>query len=174
MDLHVKDQSTKDRYRQVEEQFQSWNMFGPPDSGHGKTRGISFITISRQYGCAGFRIGDKLAEILNTDENPIPWAVYDKKLVDMVCENPQLEPNSCHFSRSPEGKSDRRVYQGDIHRRTIIAENFQKNRIGNLLAGSTRQGDSNRPGGRDSNIQPLPWPSRANSRSARLASDAGS
>ena len=90
MDLHVKNQTTKDRYHQVEEQFQSWNMFSPHDSGHDKTRGVRFITISRQYGCAGFRIGDKLAEILNTDENPIPWAVYDKKLVDMVCENNNL------------------------------------------------------------------------------------
>jgi len=44
-----------------------------------------FITISREYGCQGFDVGDLLAEELNKIGKPqLPWAVYDKELLDKV------------------------------------------------------------------------------------------
>jgi cytidylate kinase len=44
-----------------------------------------FITISREYGCGGYEVGEKLVEIINKELNPeLPWAAYDKKLLDQV------------------------------------------------------------------------------------------
>jgi len=44
-----------------------------------------FITISREYGCGGYEVGERLVEILNKELNPeLPWAAYDKKLLDQV------------------------------------------------------------------------------------------
>ncbi|HLA41344.1 MAG TPA: cytidylate kinase-like family protein, partial [Candidatus Glassbacteria bacterium] len=51
-----------------------------------------FITISREYGCAGFRIADRLASALNekiTGDEPL-WTVYDRKLVEVVCADHKL------------------------------------------------------------------------------------
>jgi len=93
MDIKVRDLSRKDRFKQVEEQFRSWEVSGI-SAGEKEERGIRFVTISREYGCAGFRIGDALATALNSrleDTEPqTPWAVYDRKLVDMICEDHKL------------------------------------------------------------------------------------
>lgn len=44
-----------------------------------------FITISREYGCAGFSLGELLAVELNkTYEDSLPWAVYDKRLLEKI------------------------------------------------------------------------------------------
>ncbi len=46
---------------------------------------LPFITISREYGCGGYEVGRKIAEILNSDENiELPWAAYDKKILNDV------------------------------------------------------------------------------------------
>ena len=91
-DLKVRGLSTKDRLSQVEDQFKFWQSSGVktgPAAPKGQTR---FITISREYGCAGFRIADSLAEILNDQPSPgqPPWTVYDHKLIDTVCQDHNL------------------------------------------------------------------------------------
>ena len=90
-DLKPRGLSTKDRLSQVEEQFKFWQSAGRSELAAPKGQ-IKFITISREYGCAGFRIADKLAEILN--QQPLaglpPWTVYDHKLIDTVCQDHNL------------------------------------------------------------------------------------
>lgn len=91
-DIRVKELSIKDRLMQVEEQFRIWEAAGDKVAEEKTREEIRFITISRYYGCAGFRIGDRLAAALNTrqQEGLPPWTVYDHKLVDMVCQNHKL------------------------------------------------------------------------------------
>lgn len=44
-----------------------------------------FITISREYGCAGFPLGELLAvEFNKSNEDSLPWAVYDKRLLEKI------------------------------------------------------------------------------------------
>ena len=44
-----------------------------------------FVTISREYGCAGFSLGELLANTLNgPGEKPVPWAVYDRLLLEKI------------------------------------------------------------------------------------------
>ena len=91
-DIRVKELSTKDRVKQVEEQFRIWEVTGDKEAEEKTREEIRFITISRDYGCAGFRIGDNLATVLNSrqQEGLPPWTVYDHKLVDLVCQDHNL------------------------------------------------------------------------------------
>ena len=50
-----------------------------------KVNKLPFITISREYGCYGYQVALKLAEILNTEYKPEPlWAAYDRKLLEKL------------------------------------------------------------------------------------------
>jgi len=91
-DIQVKELSIKDRLMQVEEQFRIWEATGDKEAEKKTGEEIRFITISRDYGCAGFRIGDRLAALLNSTQNEElpPWTVYDRKLIDLVCQNHKL------------------------------------------------------------------------------------
>jgi len=93
MDIRIRDISKKDRLKQVEEQFRSWEVSGTAAAAEKAEEEISFVTVSREYGCAGFRIGNALATALNAElRGPAqtPWAVYDRKLVDMICKDHKL------------------------------------------------------------------------------------
>lgn len=47
-----------------------------------------FVTISREYGCGGFEVAEKLSSILNSEYNfKNPWAAYDKKVLDTVMDD---------------------------------------------------------------------------------------
>ena len=47
-----------------------------------------FITISREYGCGGVEIAEKIIEIINRDYKVEPeWALYDKKILEKLSEN---------------------------------------------------------------------------------------
>lgn len=51
-----------------------------------------FITISREYGCSGYSIGKKIAEVLNSAE-PAPsplWAAYERQVLDRVMQEMEL------------------------------------------------------------------------------------
>jgi len=50
-----------------------------------KINKLPFVTISREYGCCGYKIALKLSEILNEEFNPEPlWAAYDKKIIEKL------------------------------------------------------------------------------------------
>lgn len=94
-DLKVRSSSVRHRLSQVEEQFRHWQVESHHGRGGGRsnrTNAVRFVTISREYGCAGFRIADRLADALNgrAPADSPPWTVYDRKLVDMVCADHKL------------------------------------------------------------------------------------
>jgi len=50
-----------------------------------KVNKLPFVTISREYGCCGYMIALKLAEIINEEYKPEPlWAAFDKKLIEKL------------------------------------------------------------------------------------------
>jgi len=50
-----------------------------------KSNKLPFVTISREYGCCGYMVAIKLAEILNEEFKPDPlWAAYDRKLIEKL------------------------------------------------------------------------------------------
>ncbi len=93
MDIRINKPQSKDRFRLVEDQFHMWEASGTRKEAEEANR-VRFITISRQYGCAGFRVGDRLADVLNgmfpSAGNAPPWTVYDRKLVETVCQDHNL------------------------------------------------------------------------------------
>jgi hypothetical protein len=50
------------------------------------------ITISRQSGSGGHAVGEKLAEYLklHAPENPLPWMLFDRNLVEQVLQDNHL------------------------------------------------------------------------------------
>ncbi|OGG04490.1 MAG: hypothetical protein A3F83_13145 [Candidatus Glassbacteria bacterium RIFCSPLOWO2_12_FULL_58_11] len=90
--LKVTQSAFKDRIAQVEEQFRAWEAEGHRLHEKIARQEVRFITISREYGCAGFRIADSLAGILNHDQQDklAHWTVYDQKLIDLVCSDHKL------------------------------------------------------------------------------------
>jgi len=91
-DIQVTTLTTKDRIKQVEEQFRTWEVIDRKAAEKKSRKGVRFITISREYGCAGFRIGERLAAELNAkqQDDSAPWTVYDRKLIDLVCSSHKL------------------------------------------------------------------------------------
>ncbi len=50
-----------------------------------KVTKLPFITISREYGCCGYMVAQKVSEILNEEFKPEPlWAAYDKKILEKL------------------------------------------------------------------------------------------
>lgn len=83
--------STLDKYisAQVKYWEQKKNTLSVPEERKSLRQ---FITISREYGCSGYTIGKKIAEILNTaDPAPNPlWAAYERQVLDRVMEEMEL------------------------------------------------------------------------------------
>lgn len=53
-----------------------------------KSNRLPFITISREYGCGGYDIAQKLAEIFNDEMMLTPaWAAYNRKILDKVMDD---------------------------------------------------------------------------------------
>ncbi len=53
-----------------------------------KKKHLPFITISREYGCFGYNLAEKLIKLLNEEYNPEPvWAAYDRKLLEKIMED---------------------------------------------------------------------------------------
>ncbi len=47
-----------------------------------------FITISREFGCCGYEVAQKIVEIINEEYSPEPlWAAYDRNVIDKVTED---------------------------------------------------------------------------------------
>lgn len=47
-----------------------------------------YVTISREYGCFGFSIAEKITDLLNFEKkSDHPWAAYNKELLDKVMKD---------------------------------------------------------------------------------------
>lgn len=56
-----------------------------------KVNRLPFITISREYGCCGYTVSEKLVEIINKEMSPDPqWAAYDKKILEKIMQDTGL------------------------------------------------------------------------------------
>ena len=52
---------------------------------------LPFVTISREYGCLGYALGEALAELLNSGrKNERRWDLYDRNLLDRLMEDMHL------------------------------------------------------------------------------------
>jgi len=50
-----------------------------------KSNKLPFVTISREYGCNGYQVAEKLVEILNEQYKASPqWAAYNKNLLEKL------------------------------------------------------------------------------------------
>jgi hypothetical protein len=50
-----------------------------------EVKSLPFVTISREYGCGGYEVGEKLIEILNEELKPEPpWVAYNQALLDKL------------------------------------------------------------------------------------------
>ena len=50
-----------------------------------------FITISREFGCCGFELAQKIVEIMNKEYKPEPpWAAYDRVLIEKLTDDTGL------------------------------------------------------------------------------------
>ncbi|HNU91291.1 MAG TPA: cytidylate kinase-like family protein [Spirochaetota bacterium] len=64
-----------------------------------------FVTISREYGCGGFEIAEKMAGILNRERRPSPqWAAYDRAILDTIMEDLGLSSSLMETLTSPARK----------------------------------------------------------------------
>ncbi|MCP4725351.1 MAG: cytidylate kinase-like family protein [bacterium] len=79
------DFTTKNNQAWLTYQYEQWRRQSvDPESV--KEEDPPFVTISREYGCSGFSLGEKLADHLNQlqGNSSIPWAVYDKRLLELI------------------------------------------------------------------------------------------
>ncbi len=94
----MSEQSAKEKY--VEKQVKFWherkNKIDKPqkiitrikESAIPKKNYFPFVTISREYGCGGFEVAERLSSILNEEYHfDSPWAAYDKEVLDKVMDN---------------------------------------------------------------------------------------
>jgi cytidylate kinase len=94
----MSEQSAKDKY--IEKQVKFWHdrkdQIDRPqkiitrikESSLPKKDYYPFVTISREYGCGGFEVAERLSTILNTEYKfKSPWAAYDKQVLESVMED---------------------------------------------------------------------------------------
>jgi hypothetical protein len=55
-----------------------------------KSNKLPFITISREYGCNGYQIAEKIVEILNSQNPNPPWAAYNKNILEKLMQDTGL------------------------------------------------------------------------------------
>jgi cytidylate kinase len=49
---------------------------------------LPFITISREYGCGGYAVAERITELLNAAKGVTPpWAAYNRELLDRVMKD---------------------------------------------------------------------------------------
>ncbi len=76
---------------QIAVQTENWRK----TAGAGKEtlplKSTPFITISRQFGCGAFPLAEAIAEeLMKRDPEKLPWAVYDKALVEKIAQDHQM------------------------------------------------------------------------------------
>jgi cytidylate kinase len=54
----------------------------------GDKHALPFLTISREYGCLGYRVGEAIADIFNKKYHHDPrWTVYDRSIIDHLMKD---------------------------------------------------------------------------------------
>ncbi|HSV95758.1 MAG TPA: cytidylate kinase-like family protein [Spirochaetota bacterium] len=64
-----------------------------------------FVTVSREYGCGGFDVAEKTAEIINKERRPSPlWVAYDRAILDAMMQDLGLSSSLLETLTSPARK----------------------------------------------------------------------
>ncbi len=64
-----------------------------------------FVTVSREYGCGGFDVAEKTAEILNKERRPSPlWVAYDRAILGAIMEDLGISSSLLETLTSPARK----------------------------------------------------------------------
>lgn len=64
-----------------------------------------FVTVSREYGCGGFDIAEKTADIINRERRPSPqWVPYDRAILETIMEDLGLTSSLMETLTSPARK----------------------------------------------------------------------
>lgn len=91
-----------------------------------------FITISRQYGCDGVKLGEVLLEKLNAIEGESKWKVYGKEILKMLAEETGLAEEVIEKERIAKPSLLKEFFRGV--RRNNIPGGFEiRNNITNLV-----------------------------------------
>ncbi len=78
-----------------------------------------YVTISRQYGCDGYELGDKLAEKLNERRpNDAKWRVFKKELLKQLADDTGLTEEVIEKERLAKPSLLKDFFRG-MHRRGI-------------------------------------------------------
>lgn len=64
-----------------------------------------FVTVSREYGCGGFDVAEKTAEIINRERRPSPpWVAYDRAILDAIMNDLGISSSLLETLTSPARK----------------------------------------------------------------------
>ena len=71
------------------------------DNMEGKSDPGPFVTISRQFGCDGYRLGDILLEKLEARPDEDGWRLYKKEILKQLAEDSGLTEDVIEKERKP-------------------------------------------------------------------------
>lgn len=60
-----------------------------------KKKTVNFITISREFGCEGFELAEKLVEKINAAKGT-PWTLFTRKMIEEACATGAMEAQDIH------------------------------------------------------------------------------
>lgn len=60
-----------------------------------KKKAVNFITISREFGCEGFELAEKLVEKINAIKGA-QWNLFTRKMIEEACATGPLEAQDIH------------------------------------------------------------------------------
>jgi len=82
------------------------------DNIEGKTEPGPFITISRQFGCDGYKLGDILLEKLLEREGEDSWQLYKKEILKQLAEDSGLTEDVIEKERKAKPNLIREFFRG--------------------------------------------------------------
>lgn len=87
-----------------------------------------YVTISRQYGCNGYELGDCLLEKLNVRQGEDKWRVYKKDILKQLAEDTGLTEDVIERERLAKPSLLKEFFRGV--RRTSIPDGYEiRNKI---------------------------------------------
>ena len=87
-----------------------------------------YVTISRQYGCDGYELGDLLLEQLNEREDEAPWQLYKKEILEQLAKDTGLTVEIVEQERLSKPSMLRDFFRG--MRRTGTPDGYEiRNKI---------------------------------------------
>ena len=110
------------------------------DSNENKDKPGPYVTISREFGCDGYRLGDLIAERLNEIEAE-PWKVYKKDVLKLLAEETGLDEEMLERERFSKPSMLKELVRGA--RKSNIPDGYEiRNKITIMLRTLAFEGHS--------------------------------